>query len=157
MSAQHPVVGGRQPLQWDLGSIRRVNANLKGVGRRIMTAGLKRAGAVVAAAVIDDAKTVSPTIPKGPAPMGGTLREAGRFSVTREGYGILITIRYDLPYAAPMHNGFWVTGPLAGVHVRNWTQPGSGPHWLSEKLRRFRQKYINLAAAEIGRGAGLRS
>ena len=64
-------------------------------------------------------------------------------------------VAFDVVYAAPMHAGRWQTGPLAGVSVRNWSEPGSGPFFLGEKLRRFRAKYVQTIVRTIQKVVGM--
>jgi hypothetical protein len=125
------------------------------LNRRVIDAAVT-AGEVVGGMLIRDAVTIVPTIPKAPPPLGGTLREVGRVVVSKDSdTSVAIDVLFDIPYAAPMHAGAWVTGPMAGVMVRNWSEPGSGPFWLSEKLRRFRVKYVQRATVEIAKGVGM--
>ena len=136
-------------------SFREMDLRISGLNRRVMN-GAVVAGNTVGQALIRDAVNVIPTIPKAPPPLGGTLREVGRVRTRKESTtSVVIDVIFDLPYAAAMHAGGWVSGPLAGVYVRNWSEPGSGPFWLSEKLRRFRQKYLNIAAGVIRKVVGM--
>ena len=149
-------VGGMSAgIGWDMGSFTRMNLSVRAMESKLEN-GLVAAGTVVGIALIRDAVMIQPTVPKAPPPLGGTLREVG---VTRLGAvknaSIQIDVVFDLPYAAPMHAGRWVTGPMAGVMVKNWSEPGSGPFWLSEKLRRFRQKYVDLATSTLRRAVGM--
>ena len=137
-------------LQWDRQSLTAAQRRINELRRRITAAEEKALGAA-GAALLDDAKNISPTIPKASAPMGGALREAGQLHIG----GDYVDLVFDLPYAAVMHAGRWATGPLAGVSVTRWSEPGSGPFWLSEKLRRFGEKYVKLMSKTIQDEVGM--
>lgn len=36
--------------------------------------------------------------------------------------------------SVPLEVGYWKTGPNAGVHMRNFTTPGTGPHAVQNSL-----------------------
>ena len=147
--------GAGAGITWDMGSFTRMTVSVKALGKGLER-GLMAAGAVVGTALIRDAVNVQPTVPKAPPPGGGTLREVGKYELGQvEGSSIRIDVIFDLSYAAPMHAGGWISGPLAGVRVHAWSEPGSGPFWLSEKLRRFRKKYVDLAADTLRREVGM--
>ena len=38
------------------------------------------------------------------------------------------------PRTVPLESGFWRTGPLAGVHIQNWTTPGTGAHAVQNSM-----------------------
>jgi len=142
-------------IGWDTGSFTRMTVAVKTFDTKLEQ-GLYGAGAAVGTALIRDAVMVQPTVPKAPPPLGGTLREVGTYHLgSVVGSTIRVDVVFDMPYAAPMHAGSWVTGPLAGVQVHNWSEPGSGPFWLSEKLRRFRTKYVLLATDTLRRVVGM--
>lgn len=142
-------------IDWDMGSFTRMSVSVKTMGSKMET-GLKAAGAVVGTALIRDAVMVQPTVPKAPPPLGGTLREVGAYHLgSVVGSSIRIDVVFDMPYAAPMHAGGWISGPMAGVQVHNWSEPSSGPFWLSQKLQRFRKKYVDLATDTLRRLVGM--
>ena len=137
-------------IEWDGKSVAQFEARMAEWRRRMGAAGSIAVG-TAALALLDDARNVVPTVPKAPIPYGGTLEEAGQVRVRGDSADIV----FDVPYAAPMHAGRWQTGPLAGVTVRKWSEPGSGPGFLGEKLRRFRQKYADLIAETIRKKVGM--
>lgn len=38
------------------------------------------------------------------------------------------------PRSVPLEVGFWRSGPLAGVHIQNWTTPGTGANAVQNSL-----------------------
>jgi len=143
-------------LDWDLRSFKRFDARVTFLQHRIPPACVKALTGVVGEAVLRDALNVPPTVPKAVPPMGGSLRESGTVHLTRvTPTGASLDIVFDQPYAAPMHAGRWETGPLAGVEVQYWTEPGSGPGWLGSKLLSFKEKYITLACLGLKRFLGM--
>jgi len=137
-------------IEWDQKSIQGFEARMVQWRGRVTAAGPKALG-LAAVQLLDDAKNVVPMVPKAPLPYGGTLREAGQVRLGTD----QADVAFDVVYAAPMHAGRWQTGPLAGVSVRNWSEPGSGPGFLGEKLRRFRDKYVQTIVRTIQKVVGM--
>ena len=137
-------------IEWDQKSIQGFEAGMTAWRGRVTAAGPKALG-LAALQLLDDAKNVVPMVPKAPLPYGGTLREAGQVRLGTD----QADVAFDVVYAAPMHAGRWQTGPLAGVSVRNWSEPGSGPFFLGEKLRRFRAKYVQTIVRTIQKVVGM--
>ena len=137
-------------IEWDQKSIQGFEAGMARWRGRVKDAGPKALG-LAAVQLLDDAKNVVPMVPKAPLPYGGTLREAGQVRLGTD----QADVAFDVVYAAPMHAGRWQTGPLAGVSVRNWSEPGSGPGFLGEKLRRFRDKYVQTIVRTIQKVVGM--
>ena len=137
-------------IEWDQKSILDFEARMTGWRGRVQAAGPKALG-LAAAQLLDDAKNIVPMVPKAPLPYGGTLREIGQVQLGTDQAKVV----FDSVYAAVMHAGRWQTGPLAGVSVRNWSEPGSGPGWLGEKLRRFRDKYVKTIVDTIRKVVGM--
>jgi len=87
----------------------------------------------------------------------GTFDEGMRELGERVGHGSLVgRVSYPGPYAASQEAGFWVTGPLAGVHIRKYTTPGTGPHFLSQPLMEHATEYMQRLADRALRPDGLR-
>lgn len=128
--------------------------------RAALVEGMGRAGGML----LKDAKDEMPTVPKDT----GNLRGSGSvfvnnalFLAEQEADGtpamsdqvpidpgrIVVRVGFNTVYAAVMHEGRWETGPLAGVEIQNWSEPGSGKFFLLEKMMRHREDYINAAVA----------
>jgi len=137
-------------IEWDQQSIAGFQARMAQWRGRMQDAAPKALG-LAGLQLLDDAKNIVPTVPKAPIPYGGSLRESGQIRVGKD----QVDVVFDLPYAAPMHAGRWETGPLAGISVRNWSEAGSGPGFLGEKLRRFRDKYAKLIVDTIRKKVGM--
>ena len=137
-------------IEWDQKSIQGFETRMATWRGRVQAAGPKALG-LAAVQLLDDAKNVVPMVPKAPLPYGGTLREIGQVQLGTDQAKVV----FDSVYAAVMHAGRWQTGPLAGVSVRNWSEPGSGPGWLGEKLRRFRDKYVKTIVDTIRKVVGM--
>lgn len=51
--------------------------------------------------------------------------------------------------AVPQHEGTWKTGPLAGVQIRHWTTPGTGPGYLLDPLLESVESYFREIARDV--------
>lgn len=51
--------------------------------------------------------------------------------------------------AVPQSEGTWRTGPNAGVIIKNYTTPGTGPHYLDGPLLENHDRYFAQIAAEL--------
>lgn len=51
--------------------------------------------------------------------------------------------------AGPQHLGGWITGPLAGVRIKHWTTPGTGPGYLVDPLLENGERYFAEIAREV--------
>lgn len=88
----------------------------------------------------DDCINVPPKCPK----RFGGLIDAHKIFVMKESPEATIGVLHvQKPFARALHEG--VCGPDL-VPVRNWTEPGSGPKWIEDKMIKFREKYIKIAA-----------
>lgn len=56
---------------------------------------------------------------------------------------------FDEEYAAVQHEGKWVTGPLAGVEIKNYTTSGTGSKYLEKAIKEVADEYPRLVAGEI--------
>lgn len=85
-----------------------------------------------------DADNIPPRTPH----LEGFLRGAGKVSrvLIEMGY-LLITVSYDMPYAARWHEA------EPGTVV--WSEPGVGPKYLESKAARFMNKYIGIVSEFI--------
>jgi len=137
-------------IRWNTAQVANRLKKLDGQVRRV----LKDAALEVGGQVLNDAVNEPPTVAK--ADPGGRLRRSGSVEAEVRGGRTEATVGFNTEYAAVMHEGRWETGPLAGVEVRNWTTPGSGPHFLSSKLQRHRRDYLEGFADAITRRTGMR-
>lgn len=60
-------------------------------------------------------------------------------------YQIVARAGFNTVYAAVQHEGRWQTGPLAGVEITHWSEPGSGPYYLLRPLQEHGTLYIQTA------------
>ena len=81
------------------------------------------------------------TSPQGGA--GGSPATSDEYA-EREGQ-IICRVGFNTVYAAVMHEGRWRTGPLAGVEIKNYREPGSGKYYLLTPLQEHREEYIQTA------------
>lgn len=51
--------------------------------------------------------------------------------------------------AVPQHRGTWFSGPNAGVMIRHWTTPGTGPGYLTDPLLENVERYLRDIAREF--------
>lgn len=63
-------------------------------------------------------------------------------------------VEVNQPYSAPQHEGFWKTGPLAGVVIRNHPR-GGGAHFLSDPLSENAERYMRNLADRVYEPGGL--
>lgn len=68
---------------------------------------------------------------------------------------VICHMGFNTVYAAVMHEGRWQTGPMAGVEIRNWSEPNSGKFFLSAKLAANGEKYVGVAVEEARRMTGM--
>ncbi len=152
-------------IVWDDASIARLRRRLEHLAKRYPVEAL-RAAAQPAQAVIWDATFESPTVPiynpagdpRNPAGRGGYsghLRESSSWQTVWRGPELVVQVGWNAPYAAPMERGFWETGPLAGVHIRHYTEPGAGAGFLRDKLDVHGRRYISLWATAARRALGM--
>jgi hypothetical protein len=73
----------------------------------------------------------------------GGLIEAHRIFVVQEDSSTVGVLHVQKRFARALHEG--VCGPNL-VPVRNWTRDGSGPKWVEDKMIRFGNKYVAIAA-----------
>lgn len=83
--------------------------------------------------------------------MAGTFAARSRELGDMIGEGSLTgSAEVNQVYALPQHSGFWRTGPLAGVQIRNHPRGGKS-HFLSDPLMANAQRYLrNLADGALG-------
>lgn len=68
-------------------------------------------------------------------------------------------VSFNTPYAAAQHEGGWVTGPNAGVRIKNYTTPGTGPKYLESPLKAMLPRYRDVIGKSVAvalRGSGAR-
>ena len=63
-------------------------------------------------------------------------------------------VGFNVPYAAVQHEGEWASGPLAGVTIKNYSEPSSGPKFIERKLAANSNDYMEIWAGEIRKGTG---
>jgi len=85
-------------------------------------------------------------VPKTPKLKGGLKRSKFTQPVQQHGSNYFADLGYDMPYAHRLHEA------PAGW---NWSEPGSGPKYLSSKLKNNKQKYYEVIAAKIKAYGGL--
>jgi hypothetical protein len=80
-----------------------------------------------------DADRISPKTPK----RIGTLRSETEKDIKQIGDRVVGKITWTMPYAERLHEGDedW-----------NWSLGGSGPQYVRDKIKKFANKYINVAA-----------
>lgn len=89
-----------------------------------------------------DADNIAPRTPH----LEGFLRGSGKVSDVKVGSSeISISVSYDKPYAARWHE--------AEPGTVKWSEPGVGPKYLESKAVRFKNKYMQIIADIIRRGA----
>ncbi len=140
----------RAAIEWNRKSFTKFDVRTRVLGRD-MEMHQRDALVAVGHQVLDDCVTIPPTVPKAPVPFGGTLREMGTIRVVDS----TVEIIFDTPYAAVMHAGRWETGPLAGIEVQHWSEPGSGPNYLLSKLQRRRRIYAQTYTEVLARLTGI--
>lgn len=60
-------------------------------------------------------------------------------------------VSFSTPYAIPMHEGMWETGPLAGVRIRHYREPGTGAKYLENPLKENATRYGRVTETAIAR------
>ena len=105
-----------------------------------------RGAAKVGTAVLHDAVTEMPTVPR----KSGTLQSSGTYEVYAGAHWRRCKLRvgFNTHYAARVHQLPWY-----GVH---WTTPGSGSYFLSTKLLRHKREYIANWARGVSRDLGMK-
>lgn len=121
--------------------------------RKAYPKGAKAAAVEVGARLLDDCLTKSPTVPMA-AHLGGTLRSRWDVSAIADEKHAEVQVTFNTAYAAVMHEGGWLTGRLAGVRIKNWSTPGSGPKFIEGKLRAYKAVYLELFAQLLRRNTG---
>lgn len=86
----------------------------------------------------------------GAALMAGTFQQRMAELEERVGHGDLVgRVEVNQVYALAQHSGFWRTGPLAGVVIRNHPRGGKS-HFLSDPLHANYRHYMeNLAVRAL--------
>lgn len=85
----------------------------------------------------------------------GSFADGTRDLEERVGHGDLVMlVEVDQVYAASQHEGFWVTGPLAGHVIKEHPQGGQS-HFLSEPLMLRAPEFMQLLAARMLQRDGL--
>jgi hypothetical protein len=51
--------------------------------------------------------------------------------------------------AVPQHEGTWASGPNAGIRIRNYSTPGTGPKYLEAPLLANHPAYLGQIAAVL--------
>lgn len=135
--------------------------------REAFGVGLGQAGAML----LRDSTMEAPTVPKkfGNLRGSGSVLVNGRLVTTgAQVFGesgtpateetppadrneIVCAVGFNTVYAAPMHEGRWETGPLAGVEVKVYKEPGSGKFFLSKKIAEHGPEYLE-EATRIAKG-----
>jgi hypothetical protein len=110
-----------------------------------------RAGVFAAMTKLEqDALEVSPTVPKGPmgkpAYTPGQLRKQTIIEVKSDDNTTTGKLVYKMPYAARRHEE--ERGPVSGKPVK-FSEPGSGPKFISTKLVRFMKDYVGIITETI--------
>lgn len=80
----------------------------------------------------------------------GRMRESFLTEVINDIDGTWVIVSVNVPYAEPQHEGFWKTGPLAGVQILNHPRGGKD-HFLSDPMKRKSQLYLNWLADRLDR------
>jgi len=137
-------------FEWDAGTVARFNGNLAQLAARFPKAAYQTGGQVALQA-LNDTVMEEPTVPL----RTGHLRGSSTHEVHMRAQGAEIQYGYNTEYAAVMHEGRWETGPLAGVIIRNWSEPGSGPGFILLKLQRHGREYIEVWADKVRRELGM--
>lgn len=137
-------------FEWDAGTVARFSGNLSRLATRFPQAAYETGGQVALQA-LNDTVMEAPTVPM----LTGHLRGTSTHEVHVKAAGAEILYGYNTVYAAVMHEGRWETGPLAGVTIRHWTEPGSGPGFILQKLQRHGREYIEVWADKIRRELGM--
>jgi hypothetical protein len=87
--------------------------------------------------------------------MAGSFAERTRELEARVGDGpVRVRVGFSPGrIAGPQHLGGWITGPLAGVRIKNYTTPGTGPRYLEDVLlENFERWYREVAMLVVERG-----
>jgi hypothetical protein len=116
----------------------------------------RKAMKLVANRLVNDALTVTPTVPKGHrrakagkrGGVGGTLRRAYRIEVIDEN---TLLVGFDTPYATYQEEGKREDGSHV---VKHWSEPGSGAKFLSKKIIMFGDAYVKIVADYIRANGG---
>ena len=87
---------------------------------------------------------VAPVVGGTPTPMTDPIPEDKVFG------SIVASVGFNTPYAAVMHEGEWKSGPLAGVKIQNYNDPGTGEKFLERPMSENRDTYLGIVAKEIG-------
>lgn len=85
----------------------------------------------IAEAVVDE------STPHTPKDEGNLQRD-----VIKQVLGLNGSIQWRKVYAQAQERGYWVTGPLAGVKIKNYTTPGTGPHFAENAIRKVAKNYM---------------
>ncbi|HUT62191.1 MAG TPA: hypothetical protein VNA25_30495 [Phycisphaerae bacterium] len=125
-------------IRWDEAKWREMQARLRRLTRSYPTAAQKAAGQI-GKQVIWDSINVPPTVPIDT----GNLRSSGTFEVFARPSGATLTVGFNTPYAAHVHQV-----PMT------FREPGSGNYFLSSKLQRFRQQYVSSWGRKIAQIQG---
>jgi hypothetical protein len=109
--------------------------------------GAARRGAFKAASeLLLDADNIEPKVPLKEGHLKG--EKVIEIEVQPDG-GAEIRAGYNKEYASYLHE--MVTDDPT---PKTWTEPGSGPKFLEDKLTRFNEKYLEIMAAEIREEGG---
>ena len=68
---------------------------------------------------------------------------------------VICRVGFNTVYAAVQHEGRWETGPLAGVEIAHYTEPGSGRYYLLTPLQSHGEEYIQTAIDYTRRALGM--
>lgn len=74
----------------------------------------------------------------------GDLAASGEVHENKDLFKLFIEFGFNRVYAARLHED--------GLPTWNWTKPGSGPKYLTTKLIRYKDKYIEIVAETIKDG-----
>lgn len=122
-----------------------VERNLQSVLESVRGRNKTEALHFVANLILLDAVSVQPTVPKGHARanakanrkgVGGTLRESGQQETNADGS---VTLGFNTPYATYQHEGKRQDGSR---EIKHWTEPGSGKKFVSEKIEKYKDRYL---------------
>jgi len=93
-----------------------------------------------------EVREVAPNVGGDPTPMLEDMPEDFKQALAD---GIIATVGFNTDYAAVMHEGGWRTGPLAGVKIQNYNEPGTGAKFLEKKMSENRDVYLGIVAEEL--------
>jgi hypothetical protein len=85
----------------------------------------------------NDCDTIEPKSPHDE----GTLRGAWESVAVVDGSHFILEVGHNEPYAVYLHEMVTV-----GETPDTWSEPGSGPKWLEDKVVRFWKKYLEIIA-----------